>query len=57
MLNFRRVRSLQKFADVHDSIHNHVNQERHPISPESYGTAATRAASVAGAVLPERTWG
>jgi len=29
MLRFRRMRSLQKFAAVHGSVHNHFNQERH----------------------------
>ena len=29
MLRFRRMRSLQKFAAVHSSVHNHFNQERH----------------------------
>lgn len=28
MLRFRRTRSLQKFAALHGSIHNHFNQER-----------------------------
>ncbi len=28
MLRFRRMRSLQKFAAVHASVSNHVNQER-----------------------------
>ncbi len=28
MLRFRRIRSLQKFASVHSSVHNHFNQER-----------------------------
>jgi len=28
MLRFRQMRSLQKFASVHSSIHNHFNQER-----------------------------
>ena len=28
MLHFRQMRSLQKFASVHSSIHNHFNQER-----------------------------
>lgn len=28
MLRFRRMRTLQKFAAVHSSIHNHFNQER-----------------------------
>ncbi len=26
MLRFRRIRSLQKFAAVHSSIHTHFNQ-------------------------------
>ncbi|MBT8413869.1 MAG: IS6 family transposase [Boseongicola sp.] len=29
MLRFRQMRSLQKFAAVHSSVHNHFNQERH----------------------------
>ncbi|WP_394693569.1 IS6 family transposase [Hyphobacterium sp.] len=29
MLRFRRMRTLQKFAAVHSSIHNHFNLERH----------------------------
>ncbi len=28
MLRFRRMRSLQKFAAVHASVSNHINQER-----------------------------
>jgi putative transposase len=32
MLRFRRMRSLQKFAALHGSIHNHFNQERTLIS-------------------------
>jgi len=28
MLRFRRMRSLQLFAAVHASVHNHFNQER-----------------------------
>jgi putative transposase len=28
MLRFRRIRTLQKFASVHASVHNHFNQER-----------------------------
>ncbi len=34
MLRFRRMRSLQKFASLHGSIHNHFNQERHLTSRE-----------------------
>jgi hypothetical protein len=29
MLGFRRMRSLQKFAAVHGSVHTHFNAERH----------------------------
>ncbi|QNL20166.1 IS6 family transposase [Hyphobacterium sp. CCMP332] len=29
MLRFRRMQSLQKFAAVHSSVHNHFNLERH----------------------------
>jgi putative transposase len=45
MLRFRRMRSLQKFAAVHGSIHNHFNQERHlsprPTFKERRATALT----------------
>jgi len=29
MANFRDEKTLQKFAAVHASIHNHFNQDRH----------------------------
>jgi putative transposase len=29
MLRFRRMKTLQKFASVHGTVHNHFNQERH----------------------------
>jgi putative transposase len=29
MLKFRSSKSLQKFASIHASVHNHFNQERH----------------------------
>jgi len=29
MLRFRQMKSLQKFASVHASLHNHFSQERH----------------------------
>ena len=29
MARFRDVKTLQKFAATHASIHNHFNQERH----------------------------
>ncbi|MEO8722429.1 MAG: IS6 family transposase [Sphingobium sp.] len=36
MLRFRQMRSLQKFASVHASFHNHFNLERHLVSREIY---------------------
>jgi putative transposase len=36
MLRFRRMRSLQKFAAIHGSVHNHFNQERHLTSRETF---------------------
>ena len=36
MLRFRRMKSLQKFASLHGSIHNHFNQERHLTDRETY---------------------
>ena len=29
MARFRGIKTLQKFAAVHASVHNHFNQERH----------------------------
>jgi putative transposase len=36
MQRFRQMKSLQKFASVHASIHNHFNQERHLVDRETY---------------------
>ena len=36
MQRFRSMRSLQKFASVHASIHNHFNQERHLTSRNNF---------------------
>jgi putative transposase len=36
MLRFRRMRSLQKFAAVHSSVHNHFNSERHVYSRQNF---------------------
>ena len=36
MLRFRRMKSLQNFASVHASLHNHFNSERHLVNRESY---------------------
>ena len=29
MARFRDIKTLQKFASVHASVHNHFNQDRH----------------------------
>ncbi len=44
MLRFRRMRTLQKFAAVHSSIHNHFNQERALHSRDNF--KANRAAAL-----------
>jgi putative transposase len=36
MLRFRRMKTLQKFAAVHASLHNHFNQERHLVDRQTY---------------------
>ena len=36
MLRFRRMKSLQKFASVHTSLHYHFNQERHLVDRQTY---------------------
>ncbi len=36
MLKFRRMKSLQKFASVHSSIHNHFNAERHLVDRPTF---------------------
>src|ERR1700753_2523955 len=36
MLRFRRMKTLQKFASVHASVHNLFNQERHLVSRQTY---------------------
>lgn len=36
MLRFRQMKSLQKFASVHASIHNHFNQERHLVDRQTF---------------------
>lgn len=45
MLRFRRIRSLQKFASVHASVHNHFNLERHLYSRQH--SKLNRAAALA----------
>ena len=36
MERFRRMKTLQKFAAVHGTVHNHFDQERHLISRDLY---------------------
>ena len=43
MLRFRQMKSLQKFASLHGSIHNHFNQERHLTDRETYRTRRSAA--------------
>jgi putative transposase len=45
MLRFRRMLSLQKFAAVHASVHNHFNAERHLYSRSNF--KLNRAAALA----------
>ena len=43
MLRFRRMRSLQKFASVHSSVHNHFDLERHFCSRHNFKENRTAA--------------
>ena len=36
MQRFKRMKSLQKFASVHASLHNHFNQDRHLTDRQTY---------------------
>ena len=36
MIRFRRMKTLQKFAAVHGTVHTHFTQERHLVSREIY---------------------
>ncbi len=36
MARFRDIKTLQKFAAVHASVHNHFNLERHLTCRETY---------------------
>ncbi len=36
MLQFRQMKSLQKFASAHDSFYNHFNSQRHLVSRKLY---------------------
>ena len=43
MQRFRQMKSLQKFASVHASFHNHFNQERHLVDRQTYKTRRSAA--------------
>ncbi len=45
MLRFRQMKSLQKFASVHASFHNHSNSEHHLVDRQTY--KAHRSAALA----------
>jgi putative transposase len=36
MHRFQQMATLQQFAAVHSSVHNHFNRERHPYSRKNY---------------------
>lgn len=36
MLRFRQMKTLQKFASVHASLHNHFNSERHLVDRQTF---------------------
>ena len=46
MARFRDIKTLQKFAAAHASIHNHFNQERHLYNRETF--KLNRSAALAG---------
>ncbi len=43
MAKFRSAKSLQKFASIHSSLHNHFNQERHLCNRETFKLNRTAA--------------
>jgi len=44
-VKIKQMKSLQKFAPVHDAFHNHFNKERHLTGRDSF--KAQRSASLA----------
>ena len=42
MARFRDIKTLQKFAAAHASVHNHFNQERHLYNRENLQTQSLR---------------
>jgi putative transposase len=43
MLRFRQMKTLQKFAPVHDGLHNHFNSEGHLVDRQTYKTRRSAA--------------
>ncbi len=43
MQRFRQMKSLQKFASIHDSFHSHFNPQRHLVDPQTRKTYRTAA--------------
>src|SRR5690606_26598814 len=43
MLRFRQMKTLQKFASVHASLHSHFNSERHLVDRQTYKTRRSAA--------------
>lgn len=43
MQRFRRMKSLQKFASVHASLHNHFDSERYLVDRQTYKTRRSAA--------------
>lgn len=43
MQRLRRMKSLQKFASVHASFHNHFAQENHHVDRQNYRTRRSAA--------------
>lgn len=46
MQRFRRMKSLQKFASVHASFHNHFDSERHLVDRQTYKIRRSAALAV-----------
>ncbi len=60
MLRFRQMRTLQKFASVHASVHNHFHPERSLYSRQNFKTNRAAALGPSGANSappdPRRVW-
>jgi putative transposase len=57
MNRFRRMKTLQKFASVHASVHNHFSQERHLVSRQIYKQRRAAALAAWQSVMAlDATW-